>query len=273
MNMPLITPLAFAQRLKGLRERRRFSQMALALEADVSQRHVSYLEIGRARPSRDMVLRLASTLSAGPRETNALLTAAGFAPHYPESGLDAPALATVREAVERLLTSHAPNPAVLIDGAWSVKLANRPARLLLGVLFPGQAIETINLARALFDPALLRPMVEDFDTVGSALLGRLIDEALPGTPAEALLALLAGYPDVGRLTRSIHSPAAREPLLTLALSLPLGRIAFFSTITTLGTPRDITLHEARIETFFPADEATEMLLRRLFATTDAVDPD
>lgn len=263
MNMPLITPLAFAQRLKGLRERRRFSQMALALEADVSQRHLSYLEIGRARPSREMVLRLASTLAAGPRETNALLAAAGFAPHYSESGLDAPALATVREAIERLLTSHAPNPAVLVDGAWSVKTANRPARLLFGVLFPSRAVETINLARALFDPAQLRPMVEDFDTVGSALLGRLIDEALPGTPAEALLTSLAAYPDVARLTGAMASPAAREPLLTLALALPIGRVAFFSTITTLGTPRDITLHEARIETFFPADEATGGLLARL----------
>lgn len=263
MNVPVMTSLAFAQRLKTLRERRRFSQMALALEAEVSQRHVSYLEIGRARPSRDMVLRLATTLAAGPRETNALLMAAGFAPYYPESSLDAPALGTVRDAIERLLTSHAPNPAVLVDGAWAVQAANRPAHLLLAALFPGQAIGAINLIRALFDPGSLRPMVENFDTVGPALLGRLMDEALPGTPAEALLTALTAYPDVPRLLKAQAVPVAREPLLTLALTLPLGRVAFFSTITTLGTPRDITLHEARIETFFPADEATARILRAL----------
>jgi len=98
--------------------------------------------------------------------------------------------------------------------------------------------------------------VEDFDTVGTALLERLTDEALPGTPAEALLTSLVAYPDTARLMRTRSTAAAREPLLTLALALPIGRVAFFSAITTLGTPRDITLHEARIETFFPADDAT-----------------
>jgi transcriptional regulator with XRE-family HTH domain len=263
MNAPSKPSADFAARLKALRARRRISQMALALEADVSQRHVSYLEIGRARPSREMVIRLADTLAVGPRETNALLAEAGFTPAYPETALDAPALKTIKAAIDRILASHAPNPSVMIDGAWRVRDANEPATHLLAMLFPGRPLASINLIRALFDPAALRPLVEDFSVVGPALLARLIDEARPGNAAEALVEALKSYPDVPRLLRS-HAPvAAREPLLTLALHLPLGRVAFFSTITTLGTPRDITLHEARIETFFPADEATERVLQEI----------
>jgi len=248
----------FSTRLKAFRTSRRLSQMALALQADISQRHLSYLEIGRSKPSRSMVLRLATCLGAGMRATNTLLLDAGFAPAYPETPLTAPPLSRVAAAIERLLASHDPNPAVMIDGTWTVRSGNRAAARLLAALAPTYLDEPVNLMRLVFDPHALRPLVANFEALAPCLLARLAAEADAGSPAEALLGELRALPGVQQLEPTVGT--GHDPLLTLRLRLPMGECAFFSTITTLGTPFDITLRDIRIETFFPADAATAAVI-------------
>jgi transcriptional regulator with XRE-family HTH domain len=244
--------------------------LGLALQAGVSARHLGFLEIGRSRPSREMVLLLAGVLDVPLRERNALLLAAGFAPVYRETGLEAPALGQARKALELILRHQEPYPAVVMDRHWNVLTSNGAAVRFFGELVPPpEPGRRANVIRSMFDPAGLRPYVANWEAVAEALVQRIHREAVGGVPDEgtsALLEEILAYPGVPARWRSPDLLAA-APGPYLSVMFRKGDLAmdFFSTVTTLGTPLDVTLQEMRIESFFPADERTEAAARRLAA--------
>jgi transcriptional regulator with XRE-family HTH domain len=244
------------------RKARHLSQLALAMEANVSPRHICFLETGRAKPSREMVLQLSAVLEVPLRERNALLLAAGFAPMYEETDLDAPELAPARAALDAILEQQEPFPAVVMNRHWTILKTNRAAERFFGFLLDeaaSAAKEPANVVRLMFSPAGLRPYVKNWEAVAEALIERVHREAVGSVVDEATAALLKdvlAYPDVPLRWRS---PSLDRPLLPLVpVSFEKGGMtfSFFSTVTTLGTPRDITLQEIRIECFFPLDQAT-----------------
>lgn len=259
--------------LQYWRRARKLSQLALANEAEVSPRHVCFLETGRAKPSREMLLRLAETLEIPLRERNALLLSAGFAPMFPESTWDAPAIAAARAAIGAILRQQAPYPAVVMDRAWDVVEANEPATrffaLLLGERRPSGAG---NVLRLMFEPDGLRPNVENWEEVARALLGRLQREAVGGVldgAANSLLADLLALPGVPREWAWPGAAGALLPILPVTFRHGPRRFNYFSTVTVLGTPQDVTLQELRIECFFPLDEPTAAAARALMREDDA----
>jgi hypothetical protein len=240
--------------------------MALALDAGVSPRHLCFVENGRSQPSRALVLALSRALRLPLRESNDLLEAAGFAREFRESALDALELAPVRHALDLLLAHQEPFPAIVIDRHWNLKRANGGAQRLFAWL--GQGVERpdeSNMLRALFDGRALRPRVVEWERVAASLVQRVRNEALCGILDEASRALLSeigSYPGVPRdLGRALDGPAP-GPLVPVTFARDGVRLSFFSALTTLGTPRDVTLQELRLEHFFPADEATEQAMRR-----------
>ncbi len=249
--------------LRHWRTARRISQLDLSLEAEVSSRHLSFVETGRAQPSRDMVLRLAEALEVPLRERNALLLAAGYAPVYRETGLEAPELADARRAVEFILAQQEPYPAVLLDRHWNLLLANAATGRFLA-RFPECAVPgPPNAMRLLFHPQGLRPFVEDWECVAGMLIQRLHREAAGAPPdpeTRALLEELLGYSGIPSRWRRPELERAPAPLLAVTYRREDLRLSFFSTITTFGTPQDVTLQELRIESFFPADDATRAVL-------------
>jgi transcriptional regulator with XRE-family HTH domain len=252
---------------------RRKSQLALALQAGVSARHLGFLEIGRANPSREMVLLLAGVLDVPLRERNALLLAAGYAPIYRETGLDAPEMEHARKAVELILRQQEPYPAVVMDRHWNILSSNTAADRFFGQLLAVPGSLPANIVRLMFDPAGLRPYVANWESVAEALVQRVHREALGGVPdeiTERLLKEVLAYPGVPRSwgAPDLLAPAPRP---CLALQFRKGALAmdFFSSVTTLGTPLDITLQEIRIECFFPANENTEIAARRLAPSQSA----
>jgi len=251
-------------RLREWRAARRLSQLDLALQADVSARHLSRVETGKAQPSRDMVARLADTLHMPLRERNALLVAAGYAPEYPETELSTPHLAQVRRAIEFILEHQEPFPAFVLNRRWDVLLANRAAARLVGFLRGGSA--HTNMVRQFFDPDDLRAVVVNWEEVAGDLIRHLHDEvaAAPSdTRARALLDEVLRYPGVPARWRTRELGAGPPPLLTVQFRKDGQDLRFFSTITTFGTPRDVTIDEMRIECTFPADDATAELCRAL----------
>lgn len=257
---------SFGDQMREWRSLRGMSQVDLALAADVSTRHVSFVETGRSQPSREMVLRLAEVLEMPLRERNHLLLAAGYAPLFGERSLDAADLAPVRKALELVLGSHEPYPAFVLDAGWNILLANRAHHRLLGLLFPDGLPEPVNAVRLVFDPEQLRPHVLEWELVAH-VLGRRIRQQLrqPGLPegrARQLRNLLA-FPDVDRAIARLEAPADSSILIPLGLDLGGVRLSFFSTLATIGTPLDVTLEELRIESLFPADEATEARVQAL----------
>src|SRR5262245_6897269 len=263
--------------LRRWRTARHLSQLELSQEAEISSRHVSFLETGRSRPSREMVLLLASVLDVPLRERNALLQAAGFAPAYRETGLDDPAMASMREAVRLILKQHEPCPALAMDRHWNLVMANRPYSRFLETLLgekapPAPPYEVLpeprlNTLLPLFDPALLRPRVANWEEVARTLLRRMRREAaLEGDPwTEAILERLAGFPGVKELMREGDALGAQALVIPVELDLPGVRLRFFSTVTTLGAPQDITLAELRIEAMHAADAETETALQAMAA--------
>jgi transcriptional regulator with XRE-family HTH domain len=249
--------------LQRWRRLRRLSQLDLAHEAGVSPRHLSFLETGRARPSREMLHRLAETLAVPLRERNALLLAAGFAPAYREGGLDlaAPELAPAREALAAILGQQEPYPAVVMNRRWDVLQANAGAARFFGFLLGGDspAQGPANVLRLMLDPAALRPYVANWEEAAAALLGRVDREAVGGTPDDEtrqLLDELLRLPGVAEVAR--RSPAGPPPLPVIPIHFAkAGRsFRFFSTVTTFGTPQDVLLQELRLECFFPLDDET-----------------
>jgi len=248
------------------------SQLSLAMEANVSPRHICFLETGRAKPSRDMVLQLSAALDVPLRERNALLLAAGFAPMYEETDLDAAELAPARAALDAILDQQEPFPAVVMNRHWTILKTNRAAARFFGFLLGDAASEApANVVRMMFSPAGLRPYVMNWEAVAEALIERVHREAVGNVVDEAtslLLKEVLAYPDVPPRWRS---PRLDRPLLPLVpVTFQKGGLtfSFFSTVTTLGTPQDITLQEIRIECFFPLDRDT-----RVHAKTLAVEPD
>jgi transcriptional regulator with XRE-family HTH domain len=240
------------------------SQLDLAMAGNVSQRHVSFLESGRARPSRPMVLNLASRLDLPLRDANRLLLAAGFAPAYREGRLDEPSLAEARRALELILRQHEPFPCLVVDAAWNVLLANSAAQRLLGRL--GVALDTpMNIARLTLGPEGLRPYVTNWNESAPALLHRLQREAMDSEACAAVLAELRRDPAVAQLSREIEADAAPRPILPVSLAKDGVMLNLISMIASFGTPQDVLLQELRIESFFPADEASEQVLRALAA--------
>lgn len=263
--------------LRDWRQRRRLSQLHLALDVGVSTRHLSCIETGRARPSPAMLDALADALQVPLRERNRLLLAAGHAPRYAQRPLDDAAMAQVRGALEQLLQLHAPAPGLVLDRQWNVVLANAPALTLAALLPEPLRAPEFNVFRASLHPQGLAAYTENFDDWAAYLL-RALKRALAGTADPALAALEAevlAYPNVQALLARSDGAALRpggapEPLLLpCVLRLPLGgqtvRLSLFTTLTTFGTPRDITLEELSVELFYPADAASAALLKLLAA--------
>jgi transcriptional regulator with XRE-family HTH domain len=258
----------FGRLLKQWRERRRLSQLALAVDAEISSRHLSFIETGRAHPSRDMVLLLSRVLDVPPRGRNDLLTAAGYAPVYRETGLEAPEMADVRRALDFILRQQEPYPGLVIDGHWNILMTNAGAQRLMGRFLDAQAVAAVggrpNAMRLFYHPRGMRPYIVNWEATAAGLiqwlhrdLARGIGDAETGRLLEELLS----YPDVPQKWRTLDLDAAPVPFLAVELRKGDVHVKFFSTLTTLGVPYDITLHELRVECFFPADPDSEILLR------------
>jgi transcriptional regulator with XRE-family HTH domain len=254
----------FAAQLRGWRERRGFSQLALAGRTDISQRHLSFLELGRASPSRAMVDRLAAALDIPLRQHNALLLAAGFAPAWRQRDLAAPDLAEVASALDYMLAQQEPYPAVVVDRHWNLLKGNAAAvrlvEFLVGPIAPGTAI---NLADALVAPDVLRPYLTNWAEVARHFIRSVeADAAADGlVETAALLERLMGYKGVRSALSVAPNKADNSPVLAMHFRKRDASLRLFTTIATLGTPQDITVQELRIECFFPMDEATAKLLR------------
>jgi transcriptional regulator with XRE-family HTH domain len=250
--------------LREWRQRRRLSQLDLALEADISTKHLSFVETGRALPSRDMVIHLADRLEIPLRERNRLLVAAGYAPVFHERPLGDPALDAVRRAVDQVLAGHEPYPALAVDRHWTLIAANAAvAALLAGVAAP-LLQPPVNVLRLSLHPEGLAPRIANLAQWRAHLLARL-DRQIDLTADSALAALrdeLAGYrlPPLSR-PRAAERPAV-SPVVPFELVTPAGTLAFVSTVTVFGTPIDVTVSELAVEAFFPADAATAERLRR-----------
>lgn len=252
---------------------RKLSQLELALEADVSQRHVSWLETGRSSPSREMVERLSEAMEIPLRERNLLLSAAGFSPRYTERALDEPSMAAVLDAIDRILGNHEPLPALVVDRYWNIKRLNRAAERMFSLVgdleqMSAELMEAVgagsgepNLALLSLHPRGLRPFIANWDAVAPPFVRRLRSEAA-----------LCGDRDVQahfeRLLEFVgpvdEGPALADPLLpVLPLELSLGdlQLSLFTVISTIGTPMDVTADELRIEAFYPTDEETEAFFR------------
>ena len=267
-------PDSFGTLLRAWRRRRGASQLALAVQSGVSQRHVSFLESGRARPSREMVVQLSSALDVPLRQRNTMLLAAGFAPAYRETNLAAPELAPVRLAIDRILAQQEPYPAVVIDRLWNLLQANEAATAFTVFLFEGMPPpppppgKQPNLLRWLLDPTALRSKLANWKEVARHLVATTYAEimAAGGEPkALAFIQEIMALPDVPASFRNLRFEERPQPVLTLDYRVGGKSLSVFTTIATLGTPQDVTLQEVRIECFFPADERSDALFRSLAA--------
>lgn len=250
--------------LRQWRQHRRMSQLDLAGESNISTRHLSFLETGRAQPSREMLLRLAEQLDIPLRERNGLLVAAGYAPIFQERPLENPDLKAARRAIDLLLAGHEPYPALAIDRHWTLVASNRTVRLLLSGIEPSLLQPPINVLRLSLHPLGLAPRIANLAQWRSHLFTRLRRQIeMSADPALAqLLQELQNYP----VPAHASPPAPWELggiVIPFQLSTPHGILSFISTTTVFGTPMDITLSELALETFFPADAATAKALQQL----------
>ena len=265
-----IAPRGVGDHIRAWRQRRRMTQLDLALEAEISARHLSFLETGKAKPSRDMVLQLCDRLDVPLRERNTLLLAAGFAPFFPQRPLNDPAVKYAREAIELILTGHEPFPALAIDRHWTMVSANRAVAPLLTGVAAHLLTPPVNVLRLSLHPAGLAPRIANLADWRAHIFERLrhqigitADDQLAG-----LLDELKGYPAAVSHTRP--APDRYGGFVTpLQLRTPAGLLSFFSTTTVLGTPVDVTLSELAIESFFPADDATGNAVRAMAGEQNA----
>jgi transcriptional regulator with XRE-family HTH domain len=262
------TGTPFGRLLKEWRNRRGLSQLDLALAVRTPQRHLSFIESGRATPSRDMVLRLSGTMDIPLRQQNALLLAAGYAPVWRERDLSAPDLAMINTALDYMLGQHEPYPAFVVDRRWNLLRANRGAaaltEFLLGPSPAEPSAEPVNLAMALMSSEGLRPFITNWEEVAHYFLrGVQADAQADGAPETlALLNRLLALPDVTALSEGPPPADTQAPVLPMLFRQRDKRLSMFTTIATLGTPRDVTLQEVRIESFFPMDEATAQFFEK-----------
>lgn len=262
--------------LREWRIARRLSQLDLALAADVSTRHLSYMETGKAQPSREMLARLADALELPLRERNALLVAAGYAAQYPETALTTPELERVRRAIDFILQQQEPFPAFVLNRRWDVLMANRAAMRVNRFVMRERASAHDNMIRQIFDPHDLRPAIANWEEVAGDLIRHLHD-AVAAAPsdhaARALLNEALAYPGVPARWRRREVDTAPLPLLTTVLRRDEHELRFFSTITTFATSRNVTIDELHIECCFPVDEGTAGLCRILAGMEDGGESD
>jgi transcriptional regulator with XRE-family HTH domain len=264
LNTATTQPRDVGRHIREWRQRRRMSQLNLALEAEISTRHLSFLETGRAQPSREMVLHLCERLDVPLRERNTLLVAAGYAPIFAQRPLEDPSLAPARAAVEQVLRGHEPYPALAIDRAWTMVSANRAVKPLLAGVSAPLLKPPLNVLRLSLHPDGLAPRIANLAEWRAHLMDRLRHQiditADPGL--ENLMNELRRYP-------APHSSAPATPNGLGGVAVPLrivtdaGRLSFLSTTTVFGTPVDVTLSELAIESFFPADDATAQALHKI----------
>jgi transcriptional regulator with XRE-family HTH domain len=262
-----MTAQSLGDLLRDWRRRRRMTQMELALEAEISTRHLSFVETGRAKPSREMVLHLAERLDVPLRERNRLLTAAGFAPVFPERSLDDPALEAARAAVDLVLKGHEPYPAIAVDRHWTLVAQNDALAPLLAGIDPALLAPPVNVLRLSLHPGGLSPRIANWAEWRAHLLARLrhqMDASADPILAN-LLAELAAYPaPAGAPAASSGEADYAGVVVPLRLATERGVLAFFSTTTIFGTPVDVTtLSELALESFFPADAVTAEALQKM----------
>ena len=255
----------FGAALRYWRGKRGVSQLRLALDADISQRHLSFLETGRAQPGRELILKLGLVLDIPLRQRNAMLLAAGFAPAYRERSLSDPELGAVMQALDFMLAQQAPYPALVVDRLWNLVMANEPAanmmRLFLGMPahVPIPRDGSINVLRLILDPNGLRRYLVNWEDVCTDLLLWVQREAMgdgPGSEATALLDELMALPGIAGAASQPNLERRALPFLPVTLKKDDIVLNLFTTITTLGTPHDVTVHELRLESFFPADDSS-----------------
>jgi transcriptional regulator with XRE-family HTH domain len=243
------------------------SQQQLAIESEVSTRHISYVETGKSSPSREMVLILASALDLPLRARNSLLSSAGFAPVYRETELTDPEMQPVREAFETILAHHEPFPAVVLNRGWDLVKMNEAFARMFAFFIDSTADPVVgqNVMHSLFHPDGVRPYVENWEEVAGFLVDRLYRESLTEletSDSRRLLDALLCYPDVPRSISDVDLTSLPRVCVTVNLAKGDTRLKLFSTLTTLGTPMDVTAQELRLESYFPADEATGEWLRK-----------
>ncbi|MEU1042868.1 helix-turn-helix transcriptional regulator [Streptomyces sp. NPDC005551] len=253
--------------LRGWREQRRVSQLELALRAGSSARHISFVETGRSRPSEELVLRLAEHLDVPVRERNALLLAAGYAPHYPQTPLDDPALDALREGMERLIQGYEPYPALVVDAMYNVVAANRGVMMLLGDIPESLLTQPLNALRLTLHPEGLAPRIRNLREWRGHLLAQAGRQVAlhRSRPLRELYEEVAAYPVPASEDTDVVEPAEPVPYFALPMRIEHeGRtLSFISSISTFNTPMDVTVSELAIETLLPADPATVKYLRTL----------
>lgn len=282
MNTIPATPSApapaprFGEALRRARSQRRRSQLDLALSAGLSQRHLSFLESGRASPSRAMLLRLAEALDLGLADRNDWLIAAGYAPVYAQRAIEAPDMAPVREALARMLRHHEPFPAMVVDRAWNLVSANEATQRMIATVAmvaghgsadalwatvcPDGARNMIVMS---LHPQGLRPFVVNGDEVVAALLARLAQEALDHPPSALLRERVLKLPGIAAAARNVDVTARLSPVLATHFRLAGQDLRLFAMLSRFDMPRDLTAEDLRVETLYPADDASEQALRRL----------
>ena len=254
----------FGSALRYWRSRRGHTQLRLSTDSQISQRHISFLESGRAQPSKELIMKLGLVLEIPLRERNAMLLAAGFAPAYQERKLSDPELKAVQQALDFMLLQQEPYPAVVVDRLWNLVMTNRPAVQLMQWLLDlpkdkSLSIEGVNILKLTLDPAALRKYIVNWQDVCADLLHWIQREAMgdgPGSEATRLLAELVAYPGIHDAAQTSNPDTRKLPFLATKIRKDGVELNLFSAITTMGTPHDVTVHELRIETFFPADAAT-----------------
>jgi transcriptional regulator with XRE-family HTH domain len=257
----------FSSLLKHWRNVRRLTQLELAVDADISARHLCFLETGRAQPSREMVQLLGSALDLPLDERNALHVAAGFVPPYADQGLAADNLQHVRQALDFILRQQEPYPGIVIDGRWDVRIRNRASVRLFKPFRDGFDMESgviDNAMHTVFHPKGLRQFIVNWDEFAGQLIQILHREVAGASRASAeLLDEIMSYPGLPAEWRFPRDPAGSSPVMTMQLRKGELRLSFFSTFTTLAMPTDAALQKLRIECFYPADSATEEIARGL----------
>ena len=250
--------------IRTARQQRRLSQMDLALDAGISPRHLSFLETGRSRPSADVLLALAECLSQPLRMRNKWLLAAGYAPRYTEEPLASPQMSHIHAALDKLLQAHDPYPGVVLDSHWNIVKANTAAQRLLCLLPSSMREPQVNMFRASLSSHGFAAITENFEEWGAYLMQALRKQVQNSgdSIAAALLEEVLQYPGVAALEKEISDTTGKPPALLIPCVLNLGgqHYSFFTTMTSFGTPRDITLAELSIELFYPSDGATAALL-------------
>jgi transcriptional regulator with XRE-family HTH domain len=263
MNLTLTATRPVGHLLREWRQRRRMSQLNFAVEAEISSKHLSFLETGRSQPSREMVLHLAELLDVPLRERNSLLVAAGFAPMFKEHALSDPELQPAREAVDLVLKGHQPYPAIAVDRHWQLVAANDAARFFMSGVPPALLTPPLNVLRITLHPDGMAPRIVNLGEWRAHLLARLrrqVEVSADATLAE-LLQELSAYPAPAHAAEPGGSAVAFA--VPFRLATDAGVLSFISTTTVFGTPVDITLSELALEAFFPADPATAATLRTL----------